>query len=199
VVDAAASVKAFLLHVSTDFIFDGTHGPLTEEEKPNPVNYYGLSKLKAEALVQQYPYKWAIARTVLVYGIVEGMSRSNIVLWVKSSLEQGKSIQVVDDQFRTPTLAEDLAMGCWLIVKKQAQGIFNISGEEGLTPYEMALQVADYWQLDHSLINKADSSTFTQPAKRPPITGFVIDKAKSILGYQPHRFKEGIELLSTQL
>jgi dTDP-4-dehydrorhamnose reductase len=136
---------------------------------------------------------------VLVYGIVEGMSRSNIVLWVKSSLEQGKSIQVVDDQFRTPTLAEDLAMGCWLIVKKQAQGIFNISGEEGLTPYEMALQVADYWQLDHSLINKADSSTFTQPAKRPPITGFVIDKAKSILGYQPHRFKEGIELLSTQL
>lgn len=199
VVHASAEVKAFLLHVSTDFIFDGSHGPLKEDEKPNPVNYYGLSKLKAEEIVQAYPHKWAIARTVLVYGIVEGMSRSNIVLWVKGSLEQGKSIQVVDDQFRTPTLAEDLAMGCTLIAKKQAQGIFNISGEEGLTPYEMAMQVADFWSLDKSLINKADSSTFTQPAKRPPITGFIIDKAKKLLGYKPHSFKEGIELLASQM
>jgi dTDP-4-dehydrorhamnose reductase len=199
VVKASAEVKAFLLHVSTDFIFDGSHGPLDENESPNPVNYYGLSKLKAEQIVQSYPYHWAIARTVLVYGIVEGMSRSNIVLWVKGSLEQGKSIQVVDDQFRTPTLAEDLAMGCILIAKQKAQGIFNISGEEGLTPYEMAIQVADYWNLDKSLIKKADSSTFTQPAKRPPITGFIIDKAKKILGYQPHSFKEGIKVLASQL
>jgi dTDP-4-dehydrorhamnose reductase len=69
--------------------------------------------------------KWAIARTVLVYGIVDNMSRSNIVLWVKQNLEQGKTINVVDDQFRTPTLAEDLADGCILIAEKGAERNFQ--------------------------------------------------------------------------
>ncbi len=85
-----------------------------------------------------------------------------------------------------PTLAEDLAMGCYLIVKHRAQGIFNISGKDLLTPLDMAYQTADYFGLDKSFITRADSSTFTQPAKRPPRTGFVLDKAYRVLNYQPH-------------
>jgi len=124
------SYKPQLIHLSTDFIFDGTHGPLTEEEKPNPLSYYALSKLKAEQIVQASNLHWAIARTMLVYGIVDNYSRSNIVLWAKQNLEQGKTINVVDDQFRTPTLAEDLADGCILMVQKKAKGIYNISGKD---------------------------------------------------------------------
>ena len=199
IVKASKEVGAFLLHVSTDFIFDGTHGPLTEEEKPNPVNYYGWTKWEAEKAVTNSDLKWAIARTVLVYGVVQDMSRSNIVLWVKNNLEQKKEINVVNDQWRTPTLAEDLAKGCWLIVQKQATGIFNISGEEMLSPYELAFQVADVWKLDKGLIKQADSSTFTQPAMRPPKTGFIIDKAKKVLGYNPHTLVEGLELVKEQL
>jgi dTDP-4-dehydrorhamnose reductase len=105
------------------------------------------------------------------------------VLWVKESLEQGKTIQVVNDQFRTPTLAEDLAMGCFLIAQKGAEGIFNISGPDLLTPHQMALEVADYFGLDESLIQETDSTKFTQPAKRPLKTGFVIKKAQKELGY----------------
>jgi dTDP-4-dehydrorhamnose reductase len=199
IVKACKEVGAFLVHVSTDFIFDGTHGPLTEEETPNPVNYYGWTKWEAEKAVEGSGLKWAIARTVLVYGVVQDMSRSNIVLWAKNNLEQKKEINVVNDQWRTPTLAEDLAKGCWLIVQKQATGIFNISGEEMISPYDLAHTVADVWNLDKGLIKQADSSTFTQPAMRPPKTGFIIDKAKKILGYKPHTLIEGLELVKEQL
>lgn len=198
-VKACEQNNCFLLHLSTDFIFDGTKGPLTEEEEPNPVNYYGEGKLAAEKLVVQSSLKWAIARTVLVYGVVADMSRSNIILWVKNSLEQGKPIKVVDDQWRTPTLAEDLAQGCYLIAKKKAEGVFNISGKDMLTPYDMAIKVRNYFNLDGSLISRADSSTFSQPAMRPPKTGFVIDKARKELGYEPHSFDEGIEIISNQV
>lgn len=199
IVKACKEVGAFIVHVSTDFIFDGTHGPLTEEETPNPVNYYGWTKWEAEKAVEASGLKWAIARTVLVYGVVQDMSRSNIVLWAKNNLEQKKEINVVNDQWRTPTLAEDLAKGCWLIVQKQATGIFNISGEEMISPYDLAHTVADVWKLDKGLIKQADSSTFTQPAMRPPKTGFIIDKAKKVLGYKPHTLIEGLELVKEQL
>lgn len=196
---ACAKNEAHLIHLSTDFIFDGEAGPYTETDIANPISYYGESKLAAEKVVLASSCSWAIARTVLVYGIVNDMSRTNIILWVKKSLEDGKNINVVTDQFRSPTLAEDLAMGCWLIAQKKAEGIFNISGKDVLTPYQMAIMTADYFGLNKDLINKADSSTFSQPAKRPPKTGFIIDKAKLELGYSPHSFTEGITLVAKQV
>lgn len=198
-VEACRKHDIFLCHVSTDFIFDGAAGPYTEEGEANPLSFYGWSKYAAEKMVQHSGIRWAIARTVLVYGIAFDMSRSNIILWVKKSLEEGKNIKVVTDQWRTPTLAEDLAMGCFLIADKEAEGVFNISGKDLLTPYEMAMMTADYFGLDKGLIAEADSSNFTQPAKRPARTGFVLDKSKEILGYNPHSFKEGIAILASQL
>ena len=199
VVKACEENDSFLVHLSTDFIFDGEDGPYTETDSPNPVSFYGDSKLKAEELVQNSSLSWAIARTILVYGITPGMSRSNIILWVKKSLEEGKHINVVTDQWRTPTLAEDLAMGCYLIASKKAEGVFNIGGKDLLTPYDMAIMVANYFDLDKSFISEADSSTFSQPAKRPPRTGLTLDKSREILGYDPRSFEEGIDLLASQL
>lgn len=198
-IEACQKHDTFLCHLSTDFIFDGTDGPYTEEAIPNPISVYGASKLRAEKLLENSSIRWAIARTVLVFGIVSDMSRTNIILWVKKSLEEGKQINVVTDQFRTPTLAEDLAMGCWLIAHKEAQGIFNISGSDFLTPYEMAIKTANFYGLPVELIKQADSSTFSQPAKRPPRTGFILDKARRELGYQPRTFDEGIALMAKQI
>lgn len=189
----------FLEHVSTDFIFDGTSGPYKEEDEPNPISFYGWSKFAAEKAVMHSDIQWAIARTVLVYGIAHDMSRSNIILWVKKSLEEGKAIKVVTDQFRTPTLAEDLAMGCYLIADQRAEGVFHISGADFLTPYEMAIMAADYFSLDKSLISPTDASSFTQPARRPPRTGFDLKKSRNILGYEPHTFREGIALVAKQI
>jgi len=198
-IEACQSTNSFLVHLSTDFIFDGENGPYDELAEPNSISFYGDSKLAAEKLLLESNIKWAIVRTVLVYGIAHDMSRTNIVLWVKKSLEEGKQIKVVDDQLRSPTLAEDLAMGCYLVADKEAEGIFNISGKDLLTPYEMALETAKFFDLDTSTMEKADASTFTQTAKRPPRTGLLIDKAVNELGYAPRSFVEGIDILVKQL
>ncbi len=196
---ACAALNVHLTHLSTDFIFDGSAGPLAEDAAPAPISYYGESKLAAERVVQGTAgLRCAIARTVLVYGVLHGGGRTNIVLWVRDSLRAGKTIKVVDDQWRTPTLAEDLAQGCWLLARHSAQGIYNISGDELLTPYAMALRVAEYFGLDKSLIEKADASTFSQPARRPARTGFVIGKARRELGYSPRSFEEGIAIVAAQ-
>lgn len=199
VVQACQETGAFLLHLSTDFIFDGANGPYKEEDEAHPISYYGDSKLAAEQRIMDSPIRWAIARTVLVYGIAHDMSRSNIILWVKKNLEERKEIFVVNDQWRTPTLAEDLAEGCYLIASKQAEGVFNISGKDLLTPYEMAIKTADFFELDKSYITETDGSRFSQPAKRPPRTGFVLDKAYEVLDYAPRSFDEGISVLADQI
>lgn len=197
--DACGKNNVHLVHVSTDFIFDGSTGPLDEYAKPNPVNFYGESKLAAEEIIQKSNISWSILRTILVYGVSQDLSRSNIVLWVKKSLEEGKKISVVNDQWRTPTLAEDLAMGCYRAAAKKAQGVFNISGKDFMTPYDIAIQTAAFFNLDASLITATDSTQFKQPARRPLKTGFIIDKAKKELGYEPHSFLEGLEILSKQI
>lgn len=196
---ASAAVGAHFIFVSTDFIFDGTKTLLSESAEPGPVNFYGKSKLAAERLVMAYPGSWAILRTVLVYGVTADTSRSNIVLWVKKSLEEGKTIRVVNDQWRTPTLAEDLAAGCLLAAERKAQGIYHISGSELMTPYDIAVAVALFFQLDDKLIEATTSKDFRQTAARPLKTGFNIEKARRELGYQPRRFEEGLRILSAQI
>lgn len=198
-ITSSRKINAHLIHVSTDFIFDGTRGPLDENEKPKPVNFYGESKLAAEKAIIDSDINWAILRTVLVYGVTQDMSRSNIVLWVKDSLEKKKNIKVVNDQWRTPTLAEDLAQGCYLAATKKAKGIFNISGKDFMSPYDIAIRTAEFFNLDKSLIALTDSSQFKQPAARPLRTGFVIEKARKELGYEPHSFEEGLALLARQI
>ena len=200
IVEACENHNIHLIHLSTDFIFDGEKGEkYAEDDKPNPVSYYGESKLAAEEVVKRSSCKWAILRTILVYGIVDDMSRSNIVLWAKGALEKGQTVNVVDDQFRSPTLVEDLAQGCILAVEKEATGVYNISGKDYMCVIDIVKKVADFYNLDKSLINRVSSTTLSQPAKRPPRTGFVLDKAMKDLGYNPHSFEEGIAILDKQI
>ena len=199
IVQACAETNTFLIHLSTDFIFDGESGPYDEDARANPISYYGESKLAAEEIILQSSIKSSIVRTVLVYGIAHDMSRSNIILWVKGSLEEGKQIKVVDDQLRSPTLAEDLATGCFLIAEQRAEGIFNICGKDLLTPYDMAIKTAEFFQLDTTTMERADASSFSQTANRPPKTGLLIEKAQKELGYSPRSFDEGIAILANQM
>lgn len=195
--DAAKFIGAHLVHISTDFIFDGKEGPYDENGTPNPLSYYGETKLEAERIVQQLEH-WSILRTVLVIGMAEDLSRSNIVLWAKGALEKGQSINVVDDQFRTPTLAEDLAQGALLAATQKAKGVYNISGPDFMSIYELVGHVAEHFGLSMDTVTRVDSTTLNQPAKRPPRTGFDISKAKSELGYEPHSFSEALEVIAQQ-
>lgn len=192
IVDAAKKINAFLIFISTDFVFDGINGPYKETDTVNPVSYYGSTKVAAEKSVAESGLPYAIARTCLLYGNIFVGTRNNVISWVKENLEQVKKIKVVSDQWRTPTYVEDLAKGILLIAEKKAVGLFHISGKDFLSPYDMAMATAAYLHLDASLIEKVDASVFTQPAKRPVTTGFIIDKAKNELGYEPLSFREGM-------
>jgi dTDP-4-dehydrorhamnose reductase len=197
---ACAQFDVHLTHLSTDFIFNGTEALLSEDAQPDPISHYGASKLAAERAVQATTgLRWAIARTVLVYGTSLAGGRSNLVLWVRESLRNQQKIKVVNDQWRTPTLAEDLAQGCWLVAQHSAQGIFHLSGRELLTPFQMAQQVAAQFELDPTLLEPVDGRVFTQAARRPPRTGFRIAKAERELGYHPHTFAEGLAVVQQQL
>ncbi len=192
--ELSVEFKFRLVHLSTDFIFDGTKPMLTEEELPHPLSFYGWSKLEAENRILEYGENYAILRTVLVYGKVADMSRSNIILWAYNILKDQKSAKVVDDQFRTPTLAEDLAEGCYLAALSSQNGIFNIAGRDFLSIYQLVEKVAGMYGFSMENIEKVSSTTLNQPAKRPPITGLNIDKAMRILGYNPHSLEDGIRI-----
>lgn len=197
--DAIKGSKTQLIHISTDFIFDGENGPYLEDAKVNPLSVYGKSKWDSELVLQASGAHFCILRTILVYGILPDHSRSNFILWSKSNLEQGKSINVVDDQYRSPTLAEDLAMACKLAMDKNAEGVYNISGLETFSILELVGMVADYWGLDKSLIGKVSTSDLGQKAHRPVRTGFILDKAMHELGFNPTPFKESLNLIDEQL
>jgi dTDP-4-dehydrorhamnose reductase len=188
-----------MIHISTDFIFNGENGPYKETDKPDPVNYYGLSKLKAEEAILQSGVNSTILRTILLYGIVPGMSRSNIVLWAKSALSARKTIQIVNDQFRCPTLAEDLASAVVLATMRGANGIFHISGPEMMPVVDLVREVARFWSLDPDLITEVSSESLNQKAKRPPRTGFIILKAQTELGYRPHTLRQGLSIVDKQI
>ncbi|MEM6630517.1 MAG: SDR family oxidoreductase [Bacteroidota bacterium] len=191
--------KSHLVHISTDFIFDGASGPYQETDTPNPVNYYGVSKLKAEQALLESNISFAILRTMLLYGVTPGMSRSNILLWAKKSLEEGQTIRVVNDQVRCPTLAEDLANASISAVMREAKGIFHISGAELMTIHDLVLRIAKFWKLNEELVQTTTSDALNQAARRPPRTGFILLKAQTQLDYRPHSLEQGFAQVDRQL
>lgn len=198
--EACHRTGARLVQLSTDFVFDGTAGPYAEDARPAPVNFYGKTKLAGENAARKAGFgKWAVARTVLVYGTGEHLKRSNILLWLLEELQAGRRIQVVTDQIRTPTYVVDLAAGVEKIVRHEASGLFHLAGRELLSVYEFAQTVAEVYDLDAALIEPTDRTEFRQEAERPPVTGLITLKAETELGYRPRYLRPALRHLSARL
>ncbi|WP_430929056.1 dTDP-4-dehydrorhamnose reductase [Polaribacter marinivivus] len=195
----ASKSKTHIIHLSTDFIFDGKKGYYKETDKPNPLSYYGLSKLKSEQVLKDSKINFTILRTILVYGKVFDMSRSNIVLWVREMLEKNKEITIVDDQYRMPTYVEDLAMACKIAMDKKALGIYHISSNTLLSVYEIAQQIAETFDLNKNLIKPISTSILNQTAPRPAKTGFDLSKTNNELRFYPKSFKEDLQIFKESL
>ena len=182
--------------LSTDFVFDGSKGNYQEEDAPNPLSIYGHSKLQAEEYIKDLPsLQFSIVRTIIVYGTGNQLSRSNIVKWAKEALHEGKELSIIDDQFRAPTWADDLAWACIRICVLNENGIFHISGPETMSIYEIVERIAKYFQLPMDQVKRTNSSSLNQPAVRPPRTGFNLGKAKSRLGYDPKTLEETLDFI----
>jgi dTDP-4-dehydrorhamnose reductase len=182
--------------LSTDFVFDGSKGNYSEEDIPNPLSEYARSKVEAEEITKQIPAQmFSIVRTIIVYGTGENLSRSNIVVWAKEALHKGQELAIIDDQFRAPTWADDLAWACIRICELNENGIFHIAGPETMSIFHLVERIAKFYQLPMSQVKRTDSSTLNQAAKRPPRTGFNLTKARQVLGYNPKRFEDTLDFI----
>ncbi len=198
-IDAVKETNIHLVHISTDFIYDGNEEEYFEDSLAKPLNYYGLSKWKSELLFEDVDFPYTIFRTVLVYGVLDNISRSNIVLWAKSSLENNHEINVVDDQYRCPTLVEDLAFACKQAIDSESIGVYHVSGKDFLSILELVFEIADYWKLNKNLVKPIKTSSLNQKATRPKRTKLNITKAKQHFNYQPTGFRESLKLIDEQL
>lgn len=182
--------------LSTDFVFDGSKGNYQEEDAPNPLSIYGHSKLQAEEYIKDLPsLQFSIVRTIIVYGTGNQLSRSNIVKWAKEALHEGKELSIIDDQFRAPTWADDLAWACIRICELNENGIFHVSGPETMSIYEIVERIAKHYQLPMDQVKRTTSFSLSQPAVRPPRTGFNLSKANSRLGYAPKSLEETLDFI----
>jgi len=191
--EAAAKNNSRFIYISSDFIF-GENGPHSEDSIPDPLNFYGETKLMAEELVKSSGLSYAIMRPVFIYGpCYEGM-KPTFLHWVKNSLENNKAIKVVDDQKRTPTFVIDICRGVHGMMTKQVTGSFHLAGNDIISPYQMAVKVAEILGLNSSLIEPVNSDTFPEPVKRAKKSGLKSERAKSELGFNPISFEEGVRM-----
>jgi dTDP-4-dehydrorhamnose reductase len=197
-VDASRKVGAKLIHVSTDYVFDGKSGPYAEDAQPNPISYYGKAKLASENATRTGGIPYALVRTIVLYG--NGIQiKDNFPLWVIHTLRKGQRIRCVDDQVSNPTHVSDLARGILKIFELDRSGLYHVCGRETINRYDFAVQTAGVFGLDSNLIDRIKTSQLDQPAPRPMITGFVTLKAETDLGLKLMNVNEGLTLLKSEL
>ena len=183
-----------LIHLSTDFVFDGSSSiAYTETDTPNPVNYYGKTKQWSEEVIEQLCTDYAVARVEVVYGLPYPKQHGNIVHLVKTRLEDGQGLRVVSDQFRSPTFVEDIAWAIEKLLSNQYQGIYHICGGETLSVAEIAFRAAKFFNLDTSLIEPITTEAMNEATPRPPFTPMSVEKAQQAFGYQPSALEEGFK------
>jgi dTDP-4-dehydrorhamnose reductase len=196
--ESARVLDSYLIHISTDYVFDGKNGPYLEDDIPNPIGYYARTKLASENVLKLSGIKYTILRTNVLYGTAK-FSRPDFVKWVVDSLRAKKQIRIVDDQINNPTFIDDLVQGINKIVEFRKEGLYNIGGNEFLSRYDFTLLIAHFFNLDKTLITRIKTEDLNQPAKRPLKSGLITIKAQSELGYRPHTIIETLELMKLEL
>jgi dTDP-4-dehydrorhamnose reductase len=192
------TVDAHLIHISSDYIFDGKKGPYSEEDKPNPIGYYGRTKLAGENSIKTSGVRASILRTNIVYGPAK-FGRPDFVKWVVNSLRANQVIKIVTDQIGSPTFIDDIVNAIKSIIEFKKEGVYNIAGKEILTRYDFTLRIADYFKLDKNLILPIVTKELNQPAPRPLKSGLIILKAETELGYSPRSLEDTFEIMKKEI
>jgi len=196
--EACQNVNAKLVYVSTDYVFDGEKGMYTEEDKPNPVNYYGVTKLEGEKQVIEQCKNYAILRTSVLFGWHPW--KQNFATWIINKLKQQQEIMVVEDHYNTPTLADNLAEMAVEIAKNDLQGIYHASGSERISRYEFAKQIAKTYKLNLDLIKPVKMSQLTAwIAKRPKDSSLSTGKIQKQLKTKPLNITEGLNKMKEEI
>jgi dTDP-4-dehydrorhamnose reductase len=196
--EAARKSGSRIIHISTDYVFDGKSGPYSENDRPEPLNYYGKTKLASENVLRTSDVPSLIVRTIVLYGYMPG-TRPNFALWLVDSLEKNLPVRVVDDQTGNPTLVDDLAYGIMAGIDLGRTGFYHIAGRDIVSRYEFARQLARVFGLNEALITPVKTASLSQPAPRPLQSGLITLKAEIELGIRPATVEEGLRILKSQL
>ncbi|MBL7998558.1 MAG: dTDP-4-dehydrorhamnose reductase [Candidatus Kapabacteria bacterium] len=173
--------SSYFLHLSTDYVFDGIKGPYIETDLPSPINYYGRTKLAGENAVVTTSDTFAVLRTNVVYGIAPGV-KTDFVQWVLNRCDSGEPFHVVDDQFGNPTLSDDIALTALRMMERAAHGIYHCGGADYCSRYDFAEQIAALFHTDSSKMQRVQTASLGQLAKRPLRAGLITHKVRSELG-----------------
>jgi dTDP-4-dehydrorhamnose reductase len=194
----AWTCDAHMIHISSDYVFDGENGPYTENDRVHPISYYGRTKLASENTLRGSGVFGTIIRTNVLYGPAK-YGRPDFVKWVVNSIREGKTIRIVTDQINNPTYIDDLVFAISKIVDYKKDGLYHIGGKEFLSRFDFTLKIADFFDLDKNLIVPIKTEELNQAAKRPLKSGLITLKAESELGYSPRETEETFQLMKTEL
>ena len=195
---AARLNSSKLIHISTDYVFDGKTGNYDENSKPNPRSFYGKSKLASENAVIASGINYGLIRTMIIYGTGKNL-KLNFALWLIDMLRKNQMVTIVDDQFGQPTISDDVALAILRIVERNCTGLYHVCGSEYMSRYEFAVKLANIFGFDTKLIRPITTAELHQAAERPMNSSFITLKAQTELGIKPLNVTEGLYFLKTQL
>jgi dTDP-4-dehydrorhamnose reductase len=198
ILEAAKAEDTFVIYISTDYVFSGEKGKYKETDRPNPIQYYGLTKLKSEELVKTQE-EYFIGRPSVIYGSTSATGKVNFVLWVIETLRKGGRVKIVSDQWNTPTLNTNLAEMTLEAAERRLTGTYHTCGATRVSRFEFAQLIAQTFDLDKNLIDTAKSSDFNWPAKRPTDSSLDTSKAQQILQKKPLEIREALKQLKLEL
>lgn len=191
--------KAFVVYVSTDYVFSGEKGMYNETDETNPINHYGVTKLEGEKTIKTLTNEWCIARSSVIYGSTPAAGKVNFALWVLEKLEKEEPIKVITDQYVSPTLNTNLAEMILEVTERRLTGTYHLAGDTPISRYTFAQRLAEKFKLDKNLIKPAKSEEMKWKAKRPKNTSLDTEKAKKTLQNKPFKITEALNRLKKEL
>jgi len=197
-IQACKDFPCTLIHLSTDYVFNGKDGPYSENDQPDPISVYGKTKLEGEKRVKNNLADYIIARTMVLYGYFPGV-RKNFVTWLIEELKKGNTLRIVNDQYGTPTLADDCADALFTLYKNNARGIYHTAGKDLINRYEIARKVIDIFNFENVDLSSISTKRLNQDAPRPLHSGLRTDKIKKEFGVCFSTIEEGITVVKKQL
>ena len=178
------SFKGKIIHLSTDYVFDGTSGPYKEDDPLNPISIYGKTKLASEHILLEKDIKNLVIRGNVLYDYSPHTSAS-FLNWVVSSLKGNQEIKVVEDQFNNPTWTRSMSDIIELSIENDLEGIIHWGDSVHISRFEFAKLIAKKFSLNESLIKPVLTFELNQPARRPLQSGLSTEKLVNMLDIIP--------------
>jgi len=164
----AARRHAYMIYISTDYVFSGNQPPYDEQAVPAPLNYYGQTKWQGELAVLAASSQFAVLRIPILYGLASGIMQSGVIIGSLRPLFDRHPQQVDDYHVRYPTWTGNVAAAVELLLSNRASGIFHCSAEEKTTKYRMCRTLASLLNLPHDHLQPYGVNPAAQGANRPP-------------------------------